>query len=564
MHGKQVHPAISVHGIPLRLSSGTDFDSTMAKSETAANVQAEKPALRNERAEVHKAIWKIADDLRGKVTGWNFMIYVLGTIFYRFISEKIENHMNGYQRKAGRTDFVYGDLPDEKADRARKTITDMLGYYIPPSQLFRNVREKERDNPDLNIFLGDALAAIEESAKGTETERDFKGLFAGLDFNNSQILGDTVPERNKYIVKILDGIASMDLGGFSEHSIDVFGDAYEFLMTMYASNAGKSGGEFFTPQQVSRLLALIATRGKKKIANVYDPACGSGSLLMQVAKVIGKDNVTDGFYGQETEPTTHRLCRMNLFLHGISPHKFDIHKGDTLLAPSEFQKSRKPFEVTVSNPPYSTKWDGDGNPVLVSDERFAPAGALAPKTKADFAFIMHTLSWLAPNGTAAIVCFPGIFYRGGSEQKIRKYLVENNFVDAVIDLPPNLFFGNNSIAVTILVLKKNKTNDNTVLFIDGKDQFVKDGNKNRLTDENIGNIFKLYCDRREVPHRAAVVPFEKIQEEGFNLSVSTYVEPEDKREKVDIKKLNAEIAEIVKHESELREAVDAFVKEYEK
>lgn len=564
MHGKQVHPAISVHGIPLRLSSGTDFDSTMAKSETAANVQAEKPALRNERAEVHKAIWKIADDLRGKVTGWNFMIYVLGTIFYRFISEKIENHMNGYQRKAGRTDFVYGDLPDEKADRARKTITDMLGYYIPPSQLFRNVREKERDNPDLNIFLGDALAAIEESAKGTETERDFKGLFAGLDFNNSQILGDTVPERNKYIVKILDGIASMDLGGFSEHSIDVFGDAYEFLMTMYASNAGKSGGEFFTPQQVSKLLALIATRGKKKIANVYDPACGSGSLLMQVAKVIGKDNVTDGFYGQETEPTTHRLCRMNLFLHGISPHKFDIHKGDTLLAPSEFQKSRKPFEVAVSNPPYSTKWDGDGNPVLVSDERFAPAGALAPKTKADFAFIMHTLSWLAPNGTAAIVCFPGIFYRGGSEQKIRKYLVENNFVDAVIDLPPNLFFGNNSIAVTILVLKKNKTNDNTVLFIDGKDQFVKDGNKNRLTDENIGNIFQLYCDRREVPHRAAVVPFEKIQEEGFNLSVSTYVEPEDKREKVDIKKLNAEIAEIVKHESELREAVDAFVKEYEK
>ena len=535
-----------------------------AKSETAANVQAEKPTLRNERAEVHKAIWKIADDLRGKVTGWNFMIYVLGTIFYRFISEKIENHMNVYSRKAGRTDFVYGDIPDEKADRARKTITDMLGYYIPPSRLFRNVREKERDNPDLNIFLGDALTAIEESAKGTETERDFKGLFAGLDFNNSQILGDTVPERNKYIVKILDGIASMDLGGFSEHSIDVFGDAYEFLMTMYASNAGKSGGEFFTPQQVSRLLALIVTRGKKKVANVYDPACGSGALLMQVAKVIGKDNVTDGFYGQETEPTTHRLCRMNLFLHGISPHKFDIHKGDTLIAPSEFHKSRKPFEIAVSNPPYSTKWDGDGNPVLVSDERFAPAGALAPKTKADFAFIMHTLSWLAPNGTAAIVCFPGIFYRGGAEQKIRKYLVENNFVDAVIDLPPNLFFGNNSIAVTILVLKKSKMNDNTVLFVDGKDQFIKEGNKNRLTDENIGNIFQLYCDHKEVPYRVAVVPFEKIQEEGFNLSVSTYVEPEDKREKVDIKKLNAEIAEMVKRQSELRNAVDAFVKEYEK
>ena len=565
MHGKQVHPAISVHGIPQRLSSGTDFDSTMAKSETAANVQAEKPALRNERAEVHKAICKIADDLRGKVTGWNFMIYVLGTIFYRFISEMLESRMNDNQRKAGRIYFEYSKMPDDAADRAKKTITDMLGYYIPPSHLFRNVREKQRNNPDLNIFLADALSAIEESAKGTETERDFKGLFAGMNFNDSQILGDTVPERNKYIVKILDGIASMNLGGFSEHSIDVFGDAYEFLMTMYAANAGKSGGEFFTPQQVSKLLALIATRGKKKIANVYDPACGSGSLLMQVAKVIGKDNVTDGFYGQETEPTTHRLCRMNLFLHGISPHKFDIHKGDTLLYPSEFHKSRKPFEVAVSNPPYSTKWDGDENSLLVSDERFAPAGALAPKHAADFAFIMHTLSWLAPNGTAAIVCFPGIFYRTNkAESTIRKYLMENNFVDAVIDLPPNLFFGNNTIAVTILVLKKNKTNDNTVLFIDGKDQFIKDGNKNRLTYENIDNIFKLYCDRKDVPHRAMVVPFEKIREEGFNLSVSTYVEPEDKREKVDIKKLNAEIAAIVKRESELRKVVDAFVKEYEK
>ena len=536
----------------------------MAKSETAANVQtAEKPTLRNERAEVHKAIWKIADDLRGKVTGWNFMIYVLGTIFYRFISEKLECGMNDDQRRAGAgADFSYGNLSDKMAAAAKGIILKKFGYYIPPSHLFRNVREKERNNPNLNIFLGDALAAIEESTKGTETEADFKGLFAGMDFNNSQILGDTVPERNKYIVKILDGIASMDLGGFSEHSIDVFGDAYEFLMTMYASNAGKSGGEFFTPQQVSRLLALIATRGKNKITNVYDPACGSGSLLMQVAKVIGKDNVTDGFYGQETEPTTHRLCRMNLFLHGISPHKFDIHKGDTLVAPSPFHESRKPFEVAVSNPPYATHWDGDSNPVLVNDMRFAPAGALAPKTKADFAFIMHTLTWLAPNGTAAILCFPGIFFRGGAEQKIRKYLVENNFVDAIINLPPNLFFGN-SIATTILVLKKNKTNDNTVLFIDGKDQFVKDGNKNRLTDENINNIFKLYCDREDVPHRAAVVPFEKMQEEGFNLSVSTYVEQEDKRENVDIKKLNAEIAEIVKREGELREAVDTFVKEYE-
>ena len=543
-------------------TEGAEEKVTMPK--TKANSAGSQTGPLNERAEVHKAIWKIADDLRGKVTGWNFMVYVLGTIFYRFISEKLECGMNEDQRQAGAgPDFSYGDLADAAADKAKGVILSKFGYYIPPSHLFRNVRRNERDNPDLNIFFGDALAAIEESTKGSATEADFKGLFAGLDFNNSQILGDTVPERNKYIVKILDGIASMELGGFNEHSIDVFGDAYEFLMTMYASNAGKSGGEFFTPQEVSRLLARIATRGKKKVATVYDPACGSGSLLMQVAKVVGKDKVTGGFYGQETEPTTHRLCRMNLFLHGISPHKFDIHKGDTLLAPSAYHQSLKPFEIIVSNPPYSTKWDGDDNPLLVSDERFTPAGALAPKTKADFAFIMHALSWLAPNGTAAIVCFPGIFYRGGAEQKIRKYLVENNFVDAVIDLPPNLFFGKNTIAVTILVLKRNKTNDNTVLFIDGKEQFVKEGNKNKLKAEHIDFIYRLYCERKEVPHLAAVVPFEKIEAEDFNLSVSTYVEPEDRREKVDVRKLNAEIAEIVKRENALRKAVDAFVKEYE-
>ena len=535
----------------------------MSKADAASMGSYGKASSHNERAEVHKAIWKIADDLRGKVTGWNFMTYVLGTIFYRFLSENLENSINRYTRNAGRPDFMYGDESDEKAEKVKRIITAMLGYYIPPSHLFRNVRKDAEHNPDLNIFMGTVLDGIENSTKGTPTEKVFRGLFAGLDFNDTQILGDTVPERNTKIVQILNGIAGMDLGGFNEHSIDVFGDAYEFLMTMYASNAGKSGGEFFTPQQVSKLLALIATRGKKKIANVYDPACGSGSLLMQVAKVIGKDNVTDGFYGQESEPTTHRLCRMNLFLHGISPHKFDIHKGDTLLAPSEYHKTRKPFEVAVSNPPYSEEWPGGSDPILVSDERFAPAGALAPKKAADFAFIMHTLSWIAPNGIAAIVCFPGVFYRGGAEQKIRKYLVENNFVDAVVDLAPNLFFGN-SIAVSLLIIKKNKTNDNTVLFIDGKEQFIKDGNKNRLTDENINYIFGLYCDRKDVPHRAAVVPFEKIQEEGFNLSVSTYIEPEDKREKVDIKKLNAEIAEIVKREDELRKAVDAFVKEYEK
>lgn len=515
----------------------------------------------NERAEVHKAIWKIADDLRGKVTGWDFMTYVLGTIFYRFLSEKLESHMNGLEQKAGDVDFVYGDIADEMADKARKTITDMLGYYIPPSHLFRNVCKTAINNPDLNIFMGEVLAGIEDSTKDTSTEKTFKGLFAGLDFNNSQILGDTVPERNKYIIKILSGIGGMDLGQFDEHKIDVFGDAYEFLMTMYASNAGKSGGEFFTPQEASRLLTLIATRGKKKVKSAYDPACGSGSLLMQVAKVLGKDNVLDGFYGQETDPTTHRLCRMNLFLHGISPHKFDIHKGDTLIAPSGYHKERKPFEVIVSNPPYGTKWEGDANPVLISDERFAPAGALAPKSRSDFAFIMHSLSWLAQNGTAAILCFPGIFYSSGPQQTIRKYLAENNFIDAIIDLAPNLFFGA-SIPVTILVLRKNKTNDNTILFVDGKDQFVKTGkNKNKLTDENIDYLFRLYCERKEIPYRAKIVPFDKVAANDFNLSVSTYVEPEPPPPLKPVEELNAEIDEMVKRQEVARAKIKELIAE---
>ncbi|MDO5319710.1 MAG: type I restriction-modification system subunit M [bacterium] len=514
----------------------------------------------HERAELHKAIWGIADALRGSVSGWEFKAYVLGTLFYRFISEKLETSVNLSEQKAGNKGFVYGDLDDRTALPAKRQIVDKLGYFISPSHLFRNVYAAAERNRNLNVTLSDVFEEIEGSARGTESEQDFKGLFNGMNFNSTQNLGATVDERNDRLRDLLKGVAQMKLGDFKSNTIDAFGDAYEYLMKMYASFAGKSGGEFFTPQEASRLLALITTQGKAKVNKVYDPACGSGSLLMQVAKVIGKDKVLGGFFGQEKEPTIHQLCRMNMFLHDIDPRKFDIALGDTLKKPNERHLDEEPFEVVVSNPPYSIHWDGDSDPTLITDPRFAPAGVLAPRTKADFAFILHALAWLAENGCAAIVCFPGIFYRGGAEQKIRQYLVENNFVDALIDLPPNLFFGT-SIATTILVLRKNKKNDNNVLFIDAKEQFVKEGNKNRLADENIAAIFKLYADRREVKHLTRLVPSTQIAAEGYNLSVSTYVEPRDTRPKVDIRQINARIAEIVAREDKLRKAVEKTIRE---
>ncbi len=515
-----------------------------------------------QKQELFKAIWATAEDLRNSVDGWDFKSYVLGILFYRFISENITNYVNRLQAEAGIEGFDYANFSDDEAESAREQLVHEKGFFILPSQLFCNVRKRAKNDANLNVTLDNVFKSIEASAIGTESECDLKGLFADIDVNSNK-LGGTVDKRNEQLTKILNNIGNIDLkGDYQDNQIDIFGDAYEYLMAMYASNAGKSGGEYYTPQEVSELLARIVSHGRDYVNKVYDPACGSGSLLLKFAKILGKNNVKKGFFGQELNITTYNLCRINMFLHDINYANFDIRNGDTLLEPYHWDE--EPFDAIVSNPPYSTKWVGSDNATLINDARFAPAGVLAPKSKSDLAFTMHMLSWLSTEGTAAIVEFPGVLYRGGAEQKIRKYLVENNFVDAVIDLPPNLFFGNNSIAVTILVLKKNKTNDNTVLFIDGKDQFIKDGNKNRLTDEHIDNIFKLYCDRKDVPHRAAVVPFEKMQEEGFNLSVSTYVEPEDKREKVDIKKLNAEIAEIVKRERALREAVDTFVKEYEK
>ena len=511
-----------------------------------------------EREELHRAIWAIADELRGAVDGWDFKNYVLGTMFYRYISEDLTNYINQGEREAGDSEFDYAQMSDEEAEGAKESLVQEKGFFILPSDLFCNVCKIAETDENLNERLERIFNSIENSAKGSESEDDFKGLFDDFDVNSNK-LGPTVPKRNERLAKLLIGIKNMNLGNIQDHSIDAFGDAYEYLMGMYASNAGKSGGEFFTPSEVSILLTRLGTVGKTEINKAYDPACGSGSLLLKSAEILGKDAVRNGFYGQEVNITTYNLCRINMFLHEIGFDKFDIACDDTLTSPQHW--GEEPFELIVSNPPYSIKWAGDDNPLLINDPRFAPAGVLAPKSKADMAFIMHSLSWLAPNGAAAIVCFPGIMYRGGAEQKIRKYLVDNNFVDCVIQLPSNLFYGT-SIATCIMVLRKGKA-DNKVLFIDASKEFVKVTNNNKLTPENIDRIVDVYAKREEVAHFSHVASYDEVAENDFNLSVSTYVEQEDTREKVDIVKLNAEIAEIVAREDALRKEIDKIIAEIE-
>ena len=498
-------------------------------------------------------------------------------MFYRYISENLAAYINAGEHAAGDTSFDYARLPDEAALEARDDLVQEKGFFILPSELFCNVLAKaakgetwevEEEDPATHekkkkvIYLNEKLEQIfrniVESAKGSVSESSFEGLFDDFDVNSNK-LGSTVQKRNERLAKLLGGVHDMNLGSVQDHDIDAFGDAYEYLMTMYASNAGKSGGEFFTPADVSELLTRLGTVGKTQVNKVYDPACGSGSLLLKALKVLGKDAVKIGFFGQEINITTYNLCRINMFLHDVGFDKFSIQCEDTLTQPKHWDD--EPFELIVSNPPYSIKWAGDDDPLLINDPRFSPAGVLAPKSKADLAFIMHALSWLAPNGAAAIVCFPGIMYRGGAEQKIRRYLVDNNYVDCIIQLPANLFFGT-TIATCIMVMKKGKQ-DNSILFIDASAQCVKATNNNRLTPENIDTIVETFTKREDVQYLCRLVPYDEVKAQGYNLSVSTYVEQEDKREKIDIVKLNAEIREIVTREQALREAIDRIIAEIE-
>ncbi|MCW1713323.1 MULTISPECIES: type I restriction-modification system subunit M [Synergistaceae] len=511
-----------------------------------------------ERAELHRTIWNIANDLRGSVDGWDFKQYVLGMLFYRYISENMTVYINRGEWETGNKDFDYAKISDIEAEQAREDLVKTKGFFILPSELFENVRTKAKDDENLNETLERIFSNIEASAQGTDSEDDFKGLFDDIDVNSNK-LGSSVSKRNEKMVKLLNSIAEMKLGDYKDNTIDAFGDAYEYLMGMYASNAGKSGGEYYTPQEVSELLTRIALVGKTEVNKVYDPACGSGSLLLKFAKILGKDKVRLGFYGQEINITTYNLCRINMFLHDIDYDKFDIGLGDTLIDPLHWDD--EPFEAIVSNPPYSINWKGDSDPILINDPRFSPAGVLAPKSKADLAFIMHSLSWLSTNGTAAIVCFPGVMYRGGAERKIRQYLIDNNYVDCVIQLPSNLFYGT-SIATCIMVLKKSKP-ENSTLFIDASNEFVKVTNNNKLTQDNMDKIIDAFRTREDIEHFSRLVPNSEIEEQDYNLSVSTYVEQKDTREVIDIARLNAEIEEIVAREQVLRDEIARIIVEIE-
>lgn len=508
-----------------------------------------------ERDELHKAIWKIANDLRGSVDGWDFKQYVLGFLFYRFISENLTNYINKLEPD---DNFDYAKLSDEQAEYGRNETLKEKGFYILPSELFCNVRKKAKTDADLNVTLNNIFNNIENSAKGTDSEEDMKGLFDDIDVNSNK-LGNTVKERNDKLVKIIDSIGELPLGNYQDNTIDVFGDAYEYLMTMYASNAGKSGGEFFTPQEVGELLARITLMDKKEVNKVYDPCCGSGGLLLKFAKILGKENVKDGFYGQEVNLTTYNLARINMFLHDINYNKFNIARGNTLIDPKHWDD--EPFDAIVSNPPYSIKWEGKSNPLLINDERFAPAGILAPESKADLAFTMHMLSWLSAKGTAAIVEFPGVLYRGGAEGKIRKYLIDNNFVDTVIQLPSDLFFGT-TIGTCILVLKKNKI-DNNVLFVDASEECVRTTNKNKLSDANIENIISLLKNRVDVENKAVLIPNEEIAENDYNISVNSYLKIATDEVEIDIVELNKNIQEIVTKQDHVRKELDAIIRELE-
>lgn len=511
-----------------------------------------------QRAELHKTIWRIANDLRGSVDGWDFKSYVLGMLFYRFISENLTAYINKGEHEAGDTGFNYAEISDAEAEFGRTETVAEKGFYIVPSELFANVRARAASDENLNETLERVFKNIEGSALGTDSEDDVKGLFDDLDVNSNK-LGATVPKRNKTLVKLLDAIGDLPLGDLQDNSIDLFGDAYEYLMQMYAANAGKSGGEYYTPQEVSELLARITVLGKTSVNKVYDPAAGSGSLLLKFAKVLGKENVREGFYGQEINLTTYNLARINMFLHDINYADFNLAHGDTLMDPAHWDD--EPFEAIVSNPPYSIRWEGDANPLLINDERFAPAGVLAPKSKADLAFTMHILSWLAVNGTAAIVEFPGVLYRGGAEQKIRQYLIDNNFIEAVIQLPADLFFGT-TIATCVIVLKKSKK-DNSVLFIDASGESARVGNKNKLTPDHQKNILSAFASRVDEDHFVKLVPNADIATNSYNIAVSSYVEHEDTREVIDITALNAEIAKIVARQTGLRVSIDEIIADLE-
>jgi type I restriction enzyme M protein len=484
---------------------------------------------------LEQQLWNIANTLRGKMTADEFRDYILGFIFYKYLSEKMEDYANEILAEDNITYHEIIGLADEEdyIEAIKEESIEKLGYFLLPKELFSQIAKRGSGNTN-NFILEDLtgiLGNIEQTTMGTESEDDFVHLFEDLDLNSTK-LGKTVEARNKLIVQVLTHLDKINFE-LKNHDRDVLGDAYEYLIAQFASGAGKKAGEFYTPQQVSLVLAKIVANGKSKLKSVYDPTCGSGSLLLRVAKEV--DDVSN-FYGQESSRTTYNLCRMNMIMHDVHYRKFDIKQDDTLEHPQHLEER---FEAIVANPPFSAKWSA--NDLFLSDDRFSQYGRLAPSSKADFAFVQHMIHHLDENGTMAIVLPHGVLFRSASEGHIRKYLIEDrNYLDAVIGLPANIFYGT-SIPTCILVFKKCREDSDNILFIDASNEFEKVKTQNYLTDDNVAKIVDTYTNREEIEKYSHLASMEEIKENDYNLNIPRYVDTFEEEEPVDLDAVSSQL-----------------------
>jgi type I restriction enzyme M protein len=498
---------------------------------------------------LEQKLWNIANALRGNMNAGEFRDYILGFIFYKYLSEKIENLATKELKEDGLT-FAEAYKVEDYKEPLKEEFLQSLGYFIEPEYLLHNIADRGRKGEFIIEDLGKAFNLVEQSALGSESEEDFSGLFEDVDLTSSK-LGRTVNDKNKLIIEVVKNIDEIDFN-YEDTDTDILGDAYEYLIGQFAAGAGKKAGEFYTPQQVSKILAKIVTTGKTKIRDVYDPTCGSGSLLLRVKRECEVGNI----YGQESNPTTHNLARMNMLLHDVPFSHFQIAQGDTLEYPHHLDKR---FEAVVANPPFSANWSADQT--FLSDERFSQYGKLPPKSKADFAFVQHMIYQLDDNGTLAVVLPHGVLFRGFAEGTIRKYLIKDkNYLDAVIGLPENVFYGT-GIPTCILVFKKCREIDNDIMFIDASKEFEKVKTQNMLTDENIDKIVSSYQKREEIEKYARPVLLSEIEENDYNLNIPRYVDTFEEEEEIDLEEVANKIIEIDKEMIEVDEEIKRFCDE---
>lgn len=510
---------------------------------------------------LEKQLWAVANVLRGKMNADEYKNYILGFIFYKYLSEKLEKYID--EKLLTKEDFSFAEIEAESTegkailDEVKKACVGHLGFFLKPKELFSYlVKKGNREVKGQETFileeLKNVLNAIEQTSMGTASEDDFKGLFDDVDLTSSK-LGKTENKKNEVIVQVISLLSGIDFQ-LEDSKSDLLGDAYEYLIGEFAAGAGKKGGEFYTPAQVSRLLAQIVTEGKARLKSVYDPTCGSGSLLLR----IGDFTSVNMYLGQELNPTTYNLARMNMILHGVHFDHFSIRQGDTLV---DDMHGDLQAEAVIANPPFSAEWKGDSDPLLASDERYSQYGRLAPKSAADYAFVTHMLYHLADHGTMAVVLPHGALFRSGAEGQIRKYIIEKqNYLDAVIGLPSNLFYGT-GIPATIMVFKKCRKDDDDVLFIDGSKEFLKGKNQNRLTNDNVDKIFQTYKKREEIEKYSHLASINEIRENEFNLNIPRYVDTFDVEEEIEINKVAKEIQNLEQNENSMRKQIADFCEE---